>query len=64
MAPPFRYRHTNGSSTTPDPAGRKELRSLGYVAESNDLVIATAGGLEAAGEVPPVPSTPAERLAL
>ena len=45
-------------------AGRKDLRSLGYVAESNSLVIATAGGLEAAGEVPPMPSTPAERLAL
>jgi uncharacterized protein len=45
-------------------AGRKDLRLLGYVAESNGLVIATAGGLEAAGEVPPVPSTPAERLAL
>jgi len=37
---------------------------LGYVGENNGLVIATAGGLEAAGEVPPVPSTPAERLAL
>jgi hypothetical protein len=45
-------------------AGRKDLRSLGYVAESNGLVIATARGLEAASEVPPVPSTPAERLAL
>ena len=45
-------------------AGRKELRSGGHVAESNGLVTATPVGLEAAGEVPPAPSTPAERLAL
>jgi hypothetical protein len=45
-------------------AGRKELRSCGHVAESNGLVTATPAGLKAAGEVPPAPSTPAERLAL
>jgi hypothetical protein len=45
-------------------AGRKELRAAGYVAETNGLVTPTAEGLKAAGEVPPAPSTPAERLAL
>jgi hypothetical protein len=45
-------------------AGRKELRAVGYVAETNGLVTATAEGLKAAGQVPPLPSTPAERLAL
>lgn len=45
-------------------AGRKELRAAGYVAETNGLVAPTADGLKAAGEVPPAPSTPAERLAL
>jgi hypothetical protein len=45
-------------------AGRKSLRDAGYVSEANDLVAATAIGLAAAGEVPPAPSTPAERLAL
>ncbi|HTV87775.1 MAG TPA: hypothetical protein VME41_02055 [Stellaceae bacterium] len=45
-------------------AGRKSLRDAGYVTEINDLVSATAAGLAAAGEVPPAPSTPAERLAL
>jgi hypothetical protein len=45
-------------------AGRKELRAAGYVAEANGLVTATSQGMKAAGEVPPSPSTPAERLAL
>jgi hypothetical protein len=33
-------------------------------AESDGLVTATTDGLRAAGEVPPAPSTPAERLSL
>jgi len=45
-------------------AGRKELREAGYVLEEKDLVATTPAGLAAAGEVPPQPSTPAERLAL
>jgi hypothetical protein len=45
-------------------AGRKSLRDAGFVSESSDLVSATAAGLAAAGEVPPAPTTPAERLAL
>jgi hypothetical protein len=45
-------------------AGRMDLRALSYVAESDGLVTATADGLRAAGEVPPAPSTPAERLSL
>jgi hypothetical protein len=45
-------------------AGRKDLRAAGYVDEVNGLVTATAAGLNATGEVPPTPSTPAERLAL
>ena len=45
-------------------AGRKSLRDSGYVAEGNDLIAATEAGLKAAGEVPPAPSTPAERLAM
>jgi hypothetical protein len=45
-------------------AGRKSLRELGYVEEANNLLSATPAGLKAAGEVPPVPSTPAERLAM
>jgi hypothetical protein len=45
-------------------AGRKDLRTLSYVTETNGLVTATADGLKAAGEVPPAPSTPAGRLAL
>jgi hypothetical protein len=45
-------------------AGRKSLRESGYIEEANDLLSATSGGLKAAGEVPPAPSTPAERLAL
>ena len=45
-------------------AGRKDLRAAGYVDEVNGLVTATGAGLKAAGEVPPTPSTPAERLAL
>ena len=45
-------------------AGRKELRDAGYVAETGGLVTPTPEGLNAAGEVPAAPSTPAERLAL
>ncbi|HEV2097299.1 MAG TPA: DUF87 domain-containing protein [Stellaceae bacterium] len=45
-------------------AGRKSLRDSGYINEANDLLSAAPAGLESAGEVPPAPSTPAERLAL
>jgi uncharacterized protein len=45
-------------------AGRKHLRDAGYVAETSDLVMIMEAGLAAAGEVPVLPSTPAERLAL
>jgi uncharacterized protein len=45
-------------------AGRKSLRDAGFVDEASDLVMANAAGLAAAGEVPPAPSTPPERLAL
>jgi hypothetical protein len=45
-------------------AWRKDLRALGYVAESSGLVTPTPDGMKAAGEVPPAPSTPAERLSL
>jgi uncharacterized protein len=45
-------------------AGRKSLRESGYIEEMNDLLSASPIGLKAAGEVPPAPSTPAERLAL
>jgi hypothetical protein len=45
-------------------AGRKDLRAGGYVTETNGLVTPTPDGLKAAGEVPPAPSTPAERLAM
>jgi uncharacterized protein len=45
-------------------AGRKDLRAAGYVAETNGLVTATPSGLKTAGEVPPEPSTSAERLAM
>jgi uncharacterized protein len=45
-------------------SGRKALRTVGYVAETNGLVTPTPVGLKAAGEVPPAPSTPADRLAL
>jgi len=45
-------------------AGRKQLRDLGLVEEATDLVTASPAGQHAAGEVPPAPSTPAERLAL
>ena len=45
-------------------AGRKELRDAGYVAETGGLVTPTPDGLNAAGEVPAAPSTPAERLTL
>jgi len=45
-------------------AGRKQLRDLGLVAEAADLVGASAAGMNTAGEVPPAPSSPEERLAL
>jgi hypothetical protein len=45
-------------------AGRKELRELGYIAENNGLVVPSENGLQAAGEVPSSPSTPAERLTM
>ena len=45
-------------------ARRKDLRAAGYVVETNGLVTVTPEGMKAAGEVPPAPSTPAERLAL
>ena len=45
-------------------AGRKDLRSRGYVAESNSLVMPTENRLSADSEVPRAPSTPAERLSL
>jgi hypothetical protein len=45
-------------------AGRKALRDAGYIEETVDLVSVSAAGLEAAGEVPPAPSTAAERLAM
>jgi hypothetical protein len=45
-------------------AGRKALRHAVYVDEAGDRVTIVAAGLTAAGEVPPAPSTPAERLAL
>ena len=45
-------------------AGRKQLRDLGLVEESADLVGVSKPGLNAAGEVPPAPSTATERLAL
>jgi len=40
------------------------LRESGYVSEGNDLIAATEAGLKAAGEVPPAPSSAAERLAM
>ena len=45
-------------------AGRKELRDRGLVDEQAGLAAATPAGIAAAGEVPPAPSTPEERLAL
>lgn len=45
-------------------AGRKSLRESGYIVEEKELVTATEHGQKAAGEVPPAPSTPAERLNL
>jgi uncharacterized protein len=45
-------------------SGRKDLRAAGYIVEANGLVAPTPDGLKAAGEVPPVPSTPAARLAV
>ena len=38
-------------------SGRKALRAVGYVVETNGLVKPTPDGLKAAGEVPPAPST-------
>jgi uncharacterized protein len=45
-------------------SGRKVLRAAAYVAETNGLVTIAPDGLKAAGEVPPAPSTPADRLTL
>jgi hypothetical protein len=45
-------------------AGRKTLRDAGYIEEAGDLVSVSPAGLEAAGEVPPAPSSAAERLAM
>jgi len=45
-------------------SGRKDLRAAGYVVEANGLVAPTPDGLKAASEVPPAPSTAADRLAL
>ncbi|HJT07598.1 MAG TPA: hypothetical protein VJ747_11765 [Stellaceae bacterium] len=45
-------------------AGRKQLRDLELVEEAADLVTVSPSGLDAAGEVPPVPSSAEERLAL
>jgi hypothetical protein len=45
-------------------AGREALRDAGYIDEAGDLVSVSAAGLEAAGEVPPAPSSAAERLAM
>jgi hypothetical protein len=45
-------------------AGHKDLRAAGFVTETNGLVTPTADGLKAAGEVPPAPSTAAERLTM
>ena len=38
--------------------GRKDLRALGYVAESDGLVTANPDGLRAAGDVPSSPHRP------
>ena len=45
-------------------AGRKQLRDRGLIGEVTDLVAVSAAGLDAAGEVPPAPSTSTERLLL
>ena len=45
-------------------AGRKQLRDRGLIDQATDLVAVSAAGLDAAGEVPPAPSTSAERLSL
>ena len=45
-------------------AGRKDLRDRNYVAEDAGLVACTPVGLDAAGEVPPAPSTSIERVAM
>lgn len=45
-------------------AGRKQLRDRSLIDEAQDLVAVSTVGLDAAGEVPPAPSTSAERLAL
>jgi len=45
-------------------AGRKQLRDMGFVDETSDLVAVSAAGMNVAGEVPPAPSSTEERLAL
>jgi hypothetical protein len=45
-------------------SGRKDLRAIGYIVETNGLVTLTPDGLKAAGGELPAPSTPAARLAL
>ena len=45
-------------------AGRKQLRDMGFVDETSDLVAVSAAGMDVAGEVPPAPSSTEERLAL
>ena len=45
-------------------AGRKQLRDQGLIDEAADLVTASAEGLYVAGEVPPAPSTPEQRLVM
>ena len=45
-------------------AGRKQLRDLELIDETGDLVTVSPAGLGAAGDVPPAPSSPDERLAL
>ncbi len=45
-------------------AGRKQLRDLSLIDEAADLVFASVAGMEAAGEVPPAPSSIEERLDL
>lgn len=45
-------------------AGRQQLRAEGYIEEQSDLITASPKGIDAAGEVPAAPSTPAECLAM
>ena len=45
-------------------AGRRSLRESGHISEGNELIAVTPAGLNAAGEVPPRPSSPAEWLAM